>query len=82
MPLVIGKIESINEETTKSYIKKEIELVGREGKCFVEFRGVQRFLLKDFNVGDIVIVSFSLDGKTSKLGKNFDNLVGTSIEKI
>lgn len=83
MAIITGRIKSIKEETTKAYIKKKVKLkVEKEDDAFIEFRGVSRFLLKNFKVNDIVIISYRHSGKMSKSGHEFNNLVGTSIERI
>ncbi len=87
MSKVTGIIKKISEEKhTGSYIKKEVDIeTGENPKsiAYLEFRGVNRFLLNDIKVGDAVTIDYWHNGKISKLGKSkYNNLVGTAIEKI
>ncbi len=83
MPIVIGKIKEITDkEVTESYTKKTLCLTGNEGVVFIDFRGADRLLLKDFEQGDLVAVNFKLDGKKSKIGNTYNNIIGTSIKKL
>ncbi len=83
MPIVIGKIKEITDkELEENYTKKMLCLTGNEGVVFIDFRGADRLLLKDFEQGDLVAVNFKLDGKKSKIGNIYNNLIGTSIKKL
>ncbi len=62
--------------------KKTLCITGNSGTVFIDFRGIEQLLLEDFKQNDLVAVSFKFDGKTSKIGKNYNNLIGTSIKKI
>ncbi len=81
--IVIGKIKNIvDEKDANGYDKKTLCLTGNSGTVFIDFRGVERLLLEDFKQNDLVAVSFKFNGKTSKIGKTYNNLIGTSIKKI
>ncbi len=87
MSKVIGIIKKISEDKNiGNYIKKEVDVETGENKksmAYLEFRGVNRFLLNDIKVGDVVTINYWHNGKISKLGKSkYNNLVGTAIEKI
>ncbi len=80
---VIGEIKSITDEkVTGGFDKKILWLTDKKGGAFIDFRGNNRLLLKGFDVGDWVTVSFEFDGKISKIGNYYNNLIGTSIKKI
>ncbi len=80
---VIGEIKRItDEEITGGFAKKTLWITNKKGGAFIDFRGNNRLLLNGFDVGDWVTISFEFDGKISKIGKYYNNLIGTSIKKI
>lgn len=80
---ISGTIEKIITESNNGRDKKVVTLqAGRNNILFVEFQGKMMDKLKPFEDGDRVEIRLRFNGKTSKLGRNYNNLIGKSIKII
>ena len=83
MPTIIGQIGKIN---SKSYGKRKsnlIQIITHDRKsAFVEFRNELKDLSDKFTEKDHIKAEYTYDGKVSKSGQHYNNLIGISIEKL
>lgn len=83
MQLINGKIIAKNVEgdtVTKTVVTLGID---KDEQCFIEVRS--KFLqdiVENISVGENVQMVIAFEGKLSKLGKRFNNLVASVIKKI
>jgi len=80
----IGKIVKIEEDNIGSvHFKKVVTLEKDNETCFFEFRNeVTMRLLKSFETGDEVAISYLHQGKKTRAGLRCNNLVAQTIVKI
>ena len=83
-PLEIeGTIDDITTENNNGSEKKVITLkAGRSNTLFVEFQGNKVNLLDGFIKGDRVIIKPRYNGKVSKIGRKYNNIIGKTIKKL
>lgn len=81
MDFKVGKIEEINtvhhNDTVKRIVKLRIE---EKQYAFFEFQGRNVEKLKGFMKGNQVKLYFEFNGKTSRLGAYYNNLIGKHIQ--
>lgn len=83
MDYKVGVIEKILTECKNGSLKKTIELrIAQKQLAFFEFQGRYAQKLHDIKQGDSVKLYFEFNGKTSKRGVSFNNLIGKNIFKI
>jgi hypothetical protein len=75
---------NIDEITTENNNGNEKKILsgtyGESEKVFIEFQGKHQKKLKTFKQGDSVWVMFRFNGKVSKIGRRYNNLIGISIK--
>lgn len=75
-----GSIAEIATENNNGRDKKVIEVhAGRNNVVFVEFQGKMMNKVNEFSNGDKVNIKFRFNGKVSKLGRRYNNIIGKSI---
>lgn len=84
MTILIGKIKSINDESSGKYVKNKVALKIKDKQiAFVEFRGLMKRIIENYSIDDQVRLVVSFDGKTSKAsGLTYNNIVAETIEKL
>lgn len=80
---IIGTIKSIKEETFEGKVKKIVALsMGAGELAFVEFQRKMAPVATIYKPGDRVSIKVKFNGKTSGLGKDYNNLVAKQIKSI
>lgn len=80
---LIGIIEKIETQNNNGSDKKVVTLkLESSDKAFVEFQGNRSSLLDDFSESHKVQINIKFKGKVSNLGRRYNNIIGTHIEKI
>lgn len=78
-----GTIEHIKIENNNGRDKKVVTLqMGRSNTVFVEFQGKMSDELQEFQSGHKVQIRIRFNGKTSNLGRHYNNIVAKSIKSI
>lgn len=83
MTEITATVASIKKESHLDREKKILELdLNEREKLYVEFQSKIVERIDHINVNDKVLLRFWFNGKKSKLGKFYNNLIGKSIKKI
>lgn len=83
MDFQVGKIEEIKSINHNNSCKRIVQLrIKEKAYAFFEFQGRSVDKLKGFKKGDDVKLYFEFNGKTSRLGAYYNNLIGKTIHKI
>lgn len=83
MDYKVGVIDRILTECKNGSLKRTVELrIDKKQLAFFEFQGRYAEKLRDLKQGDSVKLYFEFNGKTSKRGVSFNNLIGKNIFKI
>ena len=78
-----GKIEKITTEQYNGKEKKIITLqMGPHNTVFVEFQGRMIEWLESYSEGDQVAMRIRFNGKTSALGRKYNNIIAKTIKTI
>lgn len=78
-----GTIEEIVQENNNGHDKLVVTLqAGRNNKVFIEFQGKYRKLLDGYSEGQRVEIRVRFNGKVSKLGRRYNNIIAKSIQHI
>lgn len=81
--ILSGKIEKIEDASLHPHDKKVVTVVNIKNKIFVEFRGPSMLkMLEPYSENDNVIIDFNVEGKISKLGVKYNNIVARTIQKV
>lgn len=83
MIAVQGTIEKIKTENNNGREKKVVTLqMGRHNTLFIEFQGKQTEAIKNFREGQKAEITIRFNGKTSQLGRNYNNIIAKSIKSV
>lgn len=78
-----GLIVELATENNNGVDKKVVTLnAGRNNTLFVEFQGKMAQRLKGFNTGDRARIKIRFNGKVSKLGRRYNNLIAKEINRV
>lgn len=78
-----GIIKAIDLENNNGNDKKVVTLVVENNEiCFVEFQNRNIKKLTSIEVGEIVSIIIKFNGKISRLGRKYNNLVAKSIRSL
>lgn len=78
-----GTIKNIKEETFEGRVKKIVALSMDKGElAFIEFQRKMAPVANLYKPGDRVCIKVKFNGKTSGLGKDYNNIVAKNISKI
>lgn len=83
MTEIKGTVEAIEKENNNGHDKKILTVkVGRNNVVFVEFQGNKINILNNISAGQKVVIKFRFNGKISKMGRRYNNIIGKSIKTI
>lgn len=83
MLAIEGTIEAIVTENNNGKDKKVLTIQsGRNNTIYVEFQGKMMHTLNGYSEGQRVEVRVRFNGKTSKLGRRYNNIIGKSIKQL
>ena len=83
MTEVRGTIQSVEAENNNGREKKVVTLaMGRSDKIFIEFQGRAGELVSSSMIDKNVSVRIVFNGKVSKLGRRYNNILGKSIKTL
>lgn len=83
MIAVQGTIEKITTENNNGREKKVVTLqMGRHNRLFVEFQGKLTEAIDGFQEGQRAEIKIRFNGKTSQLGRNYNNIIAKSIKSV
>ena len=83
MPTIIGQIEEINSRGFGKRKCNLIQIITHDRKsAFVEFRNELKDLTDKLSLKQHIKAEYTYDGKISKSGQHYNNLIGISIEKL
>ena len=83
MTELTGTIQTITQENNNGKDKKIVTLnAGRNNILFIEFQGKMMNVLENFRENQQVKIRLRFNGKISKLGRRYNNLIGKSINPI
>lgn len=83
MTEIKGIAQAIEEVNDNDRLKKVLTLaLGKRGLMFIEFQGRSRCEVDGLKCGQKVSVKIVFNGKTSRLGRRYNNIIGKSIKQI
>lgn len=76
-----GYVQAIAIENNNGHDKKVITVSTADDQVlFVEFQGKARKLVREIIPQDKVRIRFKFNGKVSKIGRKYNNIIGKSIK--
>lgn len=79
---IYGIIQSIDTEDNNGKIKKVVTLkAGNSNLLFIEFQGKTQQYLSKYKTNDKVLIDFRYNGKQSKLGRKYNNIIAKNIKR-
>lgn len=80
MITITGTIENVSHCTIHEKVTVSL-IPGKHERVYIDFKGKRTAEAVEFKKGDQVSIKIKMDGRKSKIGKEYNNIEGRSIKK-